>query len=53
MTHRVYRHQVTPAITAGKAAMEQMFGGRIGGQLGGQPPPGDGESAGREMEKRL
>jgi hypothetical protein len=25
MTHRVYRHQVTPAITAGKEAMERMF----------------------------
>jgi integrase len=25
MTHRVYRHQVAPAITAGKEAMERMF----------------------------
>jgi len=53
MTHRVYRHQVTPTITAGKAAIEQAFGGRIGCQIGGQPPPGDGESAGRETEKGL
>jgi integrase len=26
MTHQVYRHQVTPTITAGKDAMERMFG---------------------------
>jgi integrase len=25
MTHRVYRHQVAPAITAGKEAMERIF----------------------------
>jgi integrase len=25
MTHEVYRHQLAPAVSAGKAAMEQMF----------------------------
>jgi hypothetical protein len=32
MTHQVYRHQVAPAITAGKAAMERLFAtdGRVG-----------------------
>lgn len=25
MTHRVYRHQVAPAITAGKETMERLF----------------------------
>jgi integrase len=34
MTHNVYRHQVTPTIDAGRAAMEQIFA--IGGQIGGQ-----------------
>lgn len=34
MTHRVYRHQVTPTIDAGKAAIERRFG--TGGQIGGQ-----------------
>jgi integrase len=33
------RHQVTPRIDAGKAAMEQMFG--VGGQIGGQTTSGD------------
>jgi integrase len=37
MTHRVYRHQVTPTLTAGKAAMERLFGGQVGGQ-----PPNEG-----------
>jgi integrase len=46
MTHRVYRHAVTPTITAGKAAMEAMFGdGELGRQLGRQGPTEDGESA--------
>lgn len=32
MTHQVYRHQVVPTVTAGKSAMEMLFGGQIGGQ---------------------
>ena len=39
MTTQVYRHQVTPTITAGKEAMERLFlrfGGEFGGQFGGQ-----------------
>jgi integrase len=36
MTHQVYRHQVTPTITAGKKAMETMFGAP-------QPPRKAGE----------
>jgi hypothetical protein len=26
MTHRVYRHQVTPTITAVKVTMDRVFG---------------------------
>lgn len=33
MTQQIYRHQVTPTVIAGRAAMETMFGGQIGGQL--------------------
>ena len=39
MTAEVYRHHVQPTITAGKAAMDQIFGDRgedLGGQFGGQ-----------------
>jgi integrase len=55
MTHRVYRHQVTPTITAGKVAMDRLFstdGDRsgasivdFGGQLGGQTLADDAKSA--------
>jgi len=41
MTGRVYRHQITPTITAGKEAMERAFGA-VGGQFGGQTAAGDG-----------
>lgn len=34
MMQQVYRHQVAPTIGAGRAAMESMFGGQVGGQLG-------------------
>ena len=39
MTAEVYRHHVQLTITAGKAAMDQMFRNRgedLGGQFGGQ-----------------
>jgi hypothetical protein len=42
MTAEVYRHHVMPTITAGQAAMDQIFGGRnssFGGQFGGQILP--------------
>jgi integrase len=48
MTSQVYRHQVTPTISAGKEAMERLFG-RSGGQFGGQPP--SGEAAGGPGEE--
>src|SRR5712691_10360948 len=44
MLHEVYRHQVTPTIVSGKAAMERTFGKKtarsIGGQIGGQAASG-------------
>jgi len=39
MTAEVYRHHVEPTITAGKAAMDAIFGNepeKFGGQFGGQ-----------------
>jgi integrase len=47
MTSQVYRHQVTPTISAGKEAMERLFGasGELGGQFGGQTVAGDGGPA--------
>jgi len=53
MTHRVYRHQVTPTITAGKVAMERMFGAKLGGQLGGQISPEASSEVLAQEENRL
>jgi hypothetical protein len=41
MIGQVYRHQITPTITAGTEAMERAFG-VLGGQFGGQTAAGDG-----------
>ena len=40
MTTRVYRHQITLTITAGKAPMERLFT-EDGGQHGGQAAQSD------------